>query len=139
MAKKVASKAHLFYCGPVPLSDREEKLLAQMEKALLADDPRLVSALTGAPTISSRRNLGLAVLLFFAGFAAVFGGVFSKIYPISWVGFLICLTGVSILAAGLRGKVEALARGERPSKPAKKSFKDRLDDRWDNRGQDPIN
>jgi hypothetical protein len=123
----------------MPLSEREEKLLAQMEKAMMADDPRLVSTLTGAPTKSSRRNLGLAVVLFFAGFAAVFGGVFSKIYPISWVGFLICLTGLSILASGLKGKVEALAKGERPVKPARSSFKQRLDDRWDNRGQDPIN
>ena len=123
----------------MPLSEREEKLLAQMEKALLADDPRLVSTLTGAPTKSSRRNLGLAVVMFFAGFAGVFGGVFSKIYPISWVGFLICLTGLSILASGLKGKVEALAKSERPAKPARSSFKQRLDDRWDNRGQDPIN
>jgi len=110
-----------------------------MEKALLADDPRLVSALTGAPTKSSRRNLGLAVLLFFAGFAAVFGGLFSKVYPISWIGFLVCLTGISILASGLKGKVEAFAKGERSQKPAKKSFKDRLDERWDNRGPDSLN
>lgn len=127
----------MFYCGLVPLSEREEKLLAQMEKAMLADDPRLVSALTGAPTKSSRRNLGLAALLFFAGFGAVFGGLLSKIYPISWVGFLICLTGLSSLAAGLKGKVRALANGERPAKPAKKGFKERMDNRWDDRGQDP--
>ena len=38
----------------------------------------------------------------------------------------------------LKGKVEALAKGERPAKPARSSFKQRLDDRWDNRGQDPI-
>jgi hypothetical protein len=138
MTKKVASKARMFYCGLMPLSEREEKLLAQMEKAMLADDPRLVSALTGAPTKNSRRNLGLAVLLFFAGFGAVFGGVFSKIYPISWVGFLICLTGLSILAAGLKGRVEAIAKGQRPAKPAKKAFKERMDDRWDNRGRDPL-
>jgi len=129
----------MFYCDLMPLSEREEKLLAQMEKALLADDPRLVSALTGAPTKSSRRNLGLAVLLFFAGFAAVFGGLFSKVYPISWIGFLVCLTGISILASGLKGKVEAFAKGERPQKSAKKSFKDRLDERWDNRGPDSLN
>ena len=122
----------------MPLSEREEKLLAQMEKALLADDPRLVSALTGAPTKSSRRNLGLAVLLFFAGFGAVFGGLFSKIYPISWVGFVICLTGLSILAAGLKVKVDAIAKGQRPAKPAKKGFRERMDDRWDNRGPNPI-
>lgn len=138
MTKKVASNAYMFYCGLMPLSEREEKLLAQMEKAMLVDDPRLVSALTGAPTKSSRRNLGLAVLLFFAGFGAVFGGVFSKIYPISWVGFLICLTGLSILAGGLKGKVEAIAKGQRPAKPVKKGFKERMDDRWDNRGPNPI-
>ena len=120
------------------LSEREEKLLAQMEKAMLVDDPRLVSALTGAPTKSSRRNLGLAVVLFFAGFGVVFGGVFSKIYPISWVGFLICLTGLSILAAGLKGKVEAIAKGQRPVKPVKKGFRERMDDRWDDRGRDPL-
>jgi hypothetical protein len=128
----------MFYCALMPLSEREEKLLAQMEKAMLVDDPRLVSALTGAPTKSSRRNLGLAVLLFFAGFGAVFGGLFSKIYPISWVGFLICLTGLSILAAGLKGKVEAIAKGQRPAKPVKKGFRARMDDRWDNRGPNPI-
>ena len=120
----------------MPLSEREQELLAQMEKALLADDPRLVSALTGAPTKASRRNLGLAVLLFFAGFGAVFGGVFSKVYPISWVGFVICLVGLSILATGLKGKVQALASGERPkfTKAPKRGFRDRMDERWDNRG-----
>jgi len=123
----------------MPLSDREEKLLAQMEKALLADDPRLVSALTGTSTKAGGRNLWLAVLLFFAGFAAVFGGLFSKIYPISWAGFVICLTALSILASGLRGKVEAFTKPDRSVKPARKSFKDRLDERWDNRGPDPIN
>ena len=120
------------------LSDREKRLLDEMEAALLTEDPRLVSALTGAPTKSSRRNLGLAVVLFFAGFGAVFGGVFSKIYPISWVGFLICLTGLSILAAGLKGKVEAIANGQRPVKPAKKGFKERMDNRWDDRGRDSM-
>ena len=122
----------------MPLSEREEKLLAQMEKAMMADDPRLVSALTGAPTKSSRLNLGLAVLLFFAGFGAVFGGLFSKIYPISWLGFLICLTGLSILAAGLKGKVIALGNGQRPVKPVKKGFKERMDNRWDDRGRDSM-
>lgn len=130
----------MFYCGLMPLSEREEKLLAQMEKALLADDPRLVSALTGAPTKSSRRNLGLAVALFFAGFAGVLAGVFSKTAPISWVGFIVSLTGASILANGLKAKVSALASGQRPSKPVKKGFKERMEDRWDkNGGQDPIN
>jgi hypothetical protein len=128
----------MFYCGLMALSEREEKLLAQMEKALLVDDPKLVSTLTGAPTKSSRRNLGMAVALFFAGFAVLFGGLFSKTPPISWIGFVIALVGISILAAGLKGKVEALAKGQRPAKPVKKGFKERMDDRWDNRGRDPL-
>jgi hypothetical protein len=125
----------MFYSTDMALSEREEKLLAQMEKALLADDPALVSTLTGSSTPSARRNLGLALLLFFAGFGAVFGGLFSKVYPISWLGFLICLTGISILASGLKSKVGALTKSERRIRPQKRSFKDRMDDRWDNRGR----
>jgi hypothetical protein len=125
----------MFYSNDMALSEREEKLLAQMEKALLADDPALVSTLTGSSTPSARRNLGLALLLFFAGFGAVFGGLFSKVYPISWLGFLICLTGISILASGLKSKVGAFTKSERRIRPQKRTFKDRMDDRWDNRGR----
>jgi hypothetical protein len=38
----------------VPLSDRERKLLAEMEQALSADDPRLSSTLTGNRTFPGR-------------------------------------------------------------------------------------
>jgi len=34
----------------MPLSEHEERLLAQMEEQLAKDDPRLVSTLTGART-----------------------------------------------------------------------------------------
>ena len=40
---QLALSAKLFYCGDMALSDREQRLLAEMEEALSADDPRLVS------------------------------------------------------------------------------------------------
>ena len=40
------------------------------------------------------------------------------------------------LSAGLKGKVQAIANGQRPVKPAKKGFKERMDNRWDDRGRD---
>ena len=94
----------------------------------------IVAILVVAPTSST----SMAIVIMVAGVGAVSGGVLSKIYPISWVGFLICLTGLSILAAGLKGKVIAIANGQRPEKPAKKGFKERMDNRWDDRGRDSM-
>ena len=42
------------------LSDREQRLLAEMEEALSADDPRLVSTLNGTATRFSA-SIGIAV------------------------------------------------------------------------------
>ena len=46
----------------MPLSEHERRLLAQMEEALAADDPRLVSAMSGTSGVS-RNRLGLDVAL----------------------------------------------------------------------------
>jgi hypothetical protein len=40
----------------MPLSDREKRLLEEMEAALLTEDPRLVSALSSKAPVSPSRN-----------------------------------------------------------------------------------
>ena len=40
----------------MPLSDREKRLLEEMEAALLTEDPRLVSALSSKGPVSPSRN-----------------------------------------------------------------------------------
>ena len=60
------------------LSEHEKRLLAQMEEALAADDPRLVSALTGSSRVS-RNRLFLAIALLLGGIATLFAGLIAQI------------------------------------------------------------
>ena len=58
------------------LSDRELRLLAEMEQALSADDPALVSTLTGARRRGPGAGLGAAALII--GIATLFGGLIAQ-------------------------------------------------------------
>ena len=49
----------------MPLSEHERKLLAQMEEAFIADDPRLVSTLTGTRLYPGRNRVIKGVSLIF--------------------------------------------------------------------------
>lgn len=114
----------------MPLSDRERRLLAEMEQALSADDPRLVSALSGGPKVSGGVLKG--ALLTVAGIAILFGGLIAKTTLIGVVGFLVALTGV-LLAA--KGAPKAGSSKVKKAKGSRGSLSSRLEDRWDQRNQ----
>ena len=119
----------------MPLSDREKRLLEEMEAALLTEDPRLVSALSSKGPVSPSRNRiivgGGLVLL---GLITLFAGLISQITPIGILGFVIALGGV-ITAISSFSSISPLAR--RPRKQSSRSsLSARLEQRWDNRNQD---
>ena len=68
----------MFYCGDMALSDREQRLLAEMEEALSVDDPRLVSTLSGATSRFSA-SIGIAIAALLGGFAILFAGLVERI------------------------------------------------------------
>ena len=78
----------------MPLSDREKRLLDEMEAALLTEDPRLVSALSANPGMPSRKRIMVGAGLVLLGLVTLFGGLISKVTPIGILGFLIALSGV---------------------------------------------
>jgi hypothetical protein len=125
----------------VPLSEHEQRLLEQMERALYAEDPKFASVLRGSDLRGRyRRRAYLGVAGVVVGLALLPIGVAGKILPLSVLGFLIML-GSAILAvtswrkapapgdapaaaaAGSRGRTKA-------AKPPKPSFMERLDERW---------
>ena len=119
----------------MPLSEHERRLLAQMEEALAADDPRLVSAMSGSSGVS-RNRLGIGVALLIAGLATLFGGLIAQITIVGLGGFLIALTGSVLIYRAVttpRALVPASSQGSEKAPRARKKLGDRLQDRWDQR------
>ena len=76
------------------LSEHEKRLLDQMEAALLTEDPKLATTLSGTKMpISRNRNL-LAVGLLALGLATIFGGLIAKVTFVGVIGFLVALSGL---------------------------------------------
>jgi hypothetical protein len=119
----------------MPLSEHEKRLLAQMEEALAADDPRLVSALTGSSAVSRNRVL-LAIAILLGGIATLFAGLVAQITVIGLGGFLMALTGSVLLfrAFAVPGAFSSPATPGKGKAPrSQKGLGDRLQDRWDQR------
>jgi hypothetical protein len=126
----------MFYCGDMALSDREQRLLAEMEEALSADDPRLVSTLSGS-TSRVGASIGIAIAALFAGFAILFTGLVAQLTLVGVGGFLVALVGVVILINGLTKRKSSFGQGAGTPKRARRSFTqgftNGMEDRWDQR------
>ncbi|MDH4160274.1 MAG: DUF3040 domain-containing protein [Actinomycetota bacterium] len=130
----------------MPLSDHEQQLLAQMERALYADDPKLASTLRGARGSGhDRRRIVVGAVGLVAGVGLLIGGVSSQAWPLGVVGFLVMLGAAWVASSGWQTKGVAQAEptaaptaqpGAAPSRPAKaprSGFMRRIEQRWDRR------
>jgi hypothetical protein len=137
----------------VPLSENEQRLLEQMERALYAEDPKFASALRGAdPRTHARRRIIKASAGFIAGIALLMVGVITQIVPVSVVGFVVML-GCAFIALNTWRQMPAPAppgspgpagaiplgglrtRAPRPSRAprTRQSILNRFEDRWNRR------
>jgi uncharacterized membrane protein HdeD (DUF308 family) len=114
----------------MPLSEHEQRVLEQMERALSAEDPRLVSTLTGAGSAERiRSRLGLAVALVLLGIGTLLGGLIAKLTFVGVIGFALALAGIYLAISG--AKAPKMAKRNHPS--ARATFIQRLEERWDHR------
>jgi len=96
------------------LSDREQQLLEQMERALASEDPRFASALGGSMTNRiATKSIGIAVL-----------GV---------VGFLAIVSGFYFANLGAKSSPAATKPGAASKTSTSGGFMQGLEDRWDRR------
>lgn len=94
----------------MPLSEEELRLLEQMERALVEDDPKLASTLrgTGAQHGSRRRVvLGGAVLVL--GIALLVVGVLMELTVLGVLGFVVMLGGAALAITVVKGPQQAAA------------------------------
>lgn len=114
----------------MPLSDHEKRMLQEMEAALLTEDPRLFSALSGSGP-SPRRSRTLAALgLVLLGIAVLFTGLIAKITPVGVLGFVIALAGI-ILALSSVGAISGSGKQKRARTAP--GLNSKLQSRWDKR------
>ena len=118
------------------LSDREQKLLEQMERALAFEDPKLVSALR-APLgpRPSARNVGVAVLAVVAGISLLVAGVMSQIIALGILGFVAMVAGISVLLTPRPESKSTPTAKPKNNNRTRSSFMDGLEQRWDERRQ----
>ncbi|MFI2639679.1 DUF3040 domain-containing protein [Streptomyces sp. NPDC018610] len=122
----------------MPLSEHEQRMLEQMERALYAEDPKFASALEGSGLRTyTRRRVYQAVAGFLVGIALLMAGVVTQQTWVSVVGFLVML-GCAVLA--VTGWRKSPKPGEQPVGPharhqirAKRSMMDRIEQRWQRR------
>ncbi|MCX4633854.1 MULTISPECIES: DUF3040 domain-containing protein [Streptomyces] len=130
----------------MPLSEHEQRMLEQMERALYAEDPKFATALEGSGLRTyTRRRVYQAVAGFLVGIALLMAGMVAQQIWISVVGFLVML-GCAVLAvtgwrkapkpgeqqsaAGSGGAAGAPARRQARQR---RSMMNRIEDRWQRR------
>jgi Protein of unknown function (DUF3040) len=88
----------------VPLSEEELRLLEQMERALVQEDPKLASTLRGTTLRqSARKRAILAGVSFAAGVAVLIAGAYYSLTVLGIVGFVIMLGSATMALSSLRG------------------------------------
>ncbi|ABL82578.1 MULTISPECIES: DUF3040 domain-containing protein [unclassified Nocardioides] len=89
----------------MPLSEEELRLLEQMERALVEEDPKLASTLRGtAFRRAARRRAIIAGACFVLGVVVLMAGAVAQITPLGIAGFVIMLGSATVALTAMRGQ-----------------------------------
>ncbi|MER8230519.1 DUF3040 domain-containing protein [Streptomyces sp. NPDC101490] len=127
----------------MPLSEHEQRMLEQMERALYAEDPKFATALEGSGLRTyTRRRVYQAVAGFLVGIALLMAGMVAQQIWISVVGFLVMLGCAVLAVTGWRkapkpGEQQqphggGTAAGGRRTRQ-RRSMMNRIEERWQRR------
>jgi hypothetical protein len=125
----------------VPLSEHEQRMLEQMERALYAEDPKFATALEGSGLRTyTRRRVYQAVAGFLVGIALLMSGMVAQQIWVSVVGFLVMLGCAVLAVTGWRkapkpGEQQAAGGGsaDRRQQRQRRSMMNRIEQRWQRR------
>ena len=127
----------------MPLSDHEQRMLEQIEKALYAEDPKFAQSVRARdPRVHYRRKLFQAAIGFLLGVGLLVAGILTKYYWMGVAGFLVMLTCAVWALSSWRhingaitrpGPAAATKRGRgrgRGRAETGQGFMERLEERW---------
>lgn len=112
----------------MPLSEHEQRLLDQIERALSAEDPKFASTVRSSDLKSHHlRRLRSAAFFLIIGLGLLLTGAVA-FWPLGVVGFVVMVFAgmrAASVAKALSGRVSSV----RPAAPTKGSFAQRAEDR----------
>lgn len=118
----------------MPLSEHEQRMLEQMERALYEEDPRFAATIrdTPPPVSKARRGAGLGVLVAAVGVIAMIAGLVANAPAASVLGFVALVFGTynAIRGATREGRTERRTKGGFMQR-AEERFNERRDNRPD--------
>jgi len=114
----------------MPLSEHEERLLAEMEAALSQEDPKLVSALSQKKV---KRSPILSLALIALGFTTLFVGLVMQVIVAGVIGFVIALAGLYRLITTSRSALNSMNGVEASRQRRKNRLNSMLEERWERR------
>ncbi|SER97660.1 DUF3040 domain-containing protein [Actinokineospora terrae] len=131
----------------MPLSEHEQRLLDQIERALYAEDPKFASTVRGARLRKpSRRRRLQGIALFVLGVALLVLGVMLPFKPagipvVSLLGFLVMFVGALLTLTALRqggsepepGQESSHGGGGATAHHRRSSFSQRMEERFKKR------
>jgi hypothetical protein len=130
----------------VPLSEHEQRLLEQIERALVDDDPKFASTVrTGDRRQAARRKLQIGAGLVIVGLLVLVVGAL-KFWPVGVLGFLVMFGGAVLGILNYKNATGAVqpgaaqgpagrpgpgaGRGKGSSKARRQPLKTRLEERF---------
>lgn len=90
----------------MPLSEEELRLLEQMERALVQEDPKFASTLRGGTLArAARYRAVLALIGLLVGIAVLLTGAMARITLLGIAGFLVMLASATVGVTALRSRL----------------------------------
>ena len=126
------------------LSEREQKLLEQMEQALYAEDPRFATRIRTHGDGSSKRRMLIGIIAVLAGLGVVFLGVLGQQIWLGAIGFAVMVAGgVWAFAAARKSGAGGVVQGDgspaartAEAPKAGQGFMNKIEERWERRERD---
>lgn len=123
------------------LSEKEQKILEQLQAQLAQDDPRFASRMEEeAESVSkpgysfSRRRITIGILVFVLGIAGLLAGISTQLIVVGILGFVVMVAGVVYGTSRPKGASSSASSGGPKSKKSG-GFLQNLEAKWDERHQ----
>ncbi len=127
----------------MPLSEHEQRLLDQIERALYAEDPKFATSVRARDLRSHYRlRMTRSAVAFIAGLVLLFAGLIAKVVPVGVLGFVVMLAALLFgltswqRLTGHREVRPSRRRSEPSPGPARSSVMNRLEERWRRRWEE---